>query len=165
MKKTYPKRTTDRFETGTIKELYDPGKTIRLACTEVDPLIPISTGLVSAYISNNPVPALGLPELIQSVYKSLKAISGGHSPEEPHPAVPIKKSITPNFIICLEDGRPLKSLRRHIAIRYGLTPEQYRAKWKLPLNYPMVAPNYSANRSKLAKSMGLGRRVTKSAVK
>lgn len=135
---------------------------LMLRQTELDPLIPISADVVSAYISNNPLPAPDLPNFIHKIYSSLKAISAGATPaarEELSPAVPIKRSITPNFIICLEDGRHFKSLKRHIAVRYGLTPDQYRSKWNLPFDYPMVAPNYSANRSRLAKSMGLGRRA------
>ena len=121
----------------------------------------LAAEIVAAYISNNAVPAAELPALINSVFSALTQAVAGKA-EEPKveliPAVPVKKSVTPDFIICLEDGKRLKSLKRHIATRYGLTPDQYRKKWNLPFNYPMVAPNYSATRSRLAKSMGLGRR-------
>jgi len=132
----------------------------------VDPLISVSADVVSAYISNNRLPAADLPVFIAQIYASFKTILAGASSTqsgELNPAVPIKKSVTPNFIICLEDGRHFKSLKRHIAVHYGLSPDQYRAKWNLPANYPMVAPNYSANRSRLAKSMGLGRKPNGSA--
>jgi len=135
---------------------------IMLRQTDLDPLVSISADVVSAYISNNPLPAPDLPHFIHQIYNSLKTISAGAPvavPAELNPAVPVKKSVTPNFIICLEDGRHFKSLKRHLAVHYGLTPDQYRTKWNLPANYPMVAPDYSANRSRLAKAMGLGRKA------
>lgn len=126
-----------------------------------DPIISIAGDVVCAYVAKNPLPAADLPDFIHKVYASLKTVSGG-SPtvllDEQKAAVPVKRSVTPDFIICLEDGRRFKSLRRHIETHYGLTPDQYRKKWGLPHDYPMVAPNYSATRSRLAKSMGLGRR-------
>jgi predicted transcriptional regulator len=115
--------------------------------------------VVSAYVSNNSVSRSDLLSLIASVHATLSGQASG-SPKakeiELVPAVPVKKSITPDYIICLEDGKKFKSLRRHLNTSYGLTPDQYRAKWRLPADYPMVAPNYAAARSKLAKKMGLG---------
>jgi predicted transcriptional regulator len=115
--------------------------------------------VVSAYVSNNSVSRGDLLSLIASVHASLSGQASGSVKAkeiELVPAVPIKKSITPDYIVCLEDGKKFKSLRRHLNTSYGLTPEQYRAKWRLPADYPMVAPNYAAARSKLAKKMGLG---------
>lgn len=125
-----------------------------------DPLIELTADVVSAYVSNNPVPVGELPALIDHVHAALKATMGGPvaKPEELKPAVPIRKSVTPDYIISLEDGKKFKSLKRHLATHYGLTPEEYRAKWGLPADYPMVAPNYAAARSALAKTMGLGRK-------
>jgi predicted transcriptional regulator len=116
--------------------------------------------MVAAFVSNNSVPASGLAPLIQTIHDALtKLSSGAESPapkeETKEPAVPIRKSIAPDYLICLEDGKRFKSLKRHLAT-LGLTPEQYRAKWKLPPNYPMVAPDYAAKRSALAKAIGLG---------
>ncbi|KAA3448174.1 MucR family transcriptional regulator [Mesorhizobium sp. SARCC-RB16n] len=126
-----------------------------------DALIELTADVVSAYVSNNPVPVGELPALIGQVHAALKGTAGGAAPEKPqalNPAVPIKKSVTPDFIICLEDGKKFKSLKRHLSTDYGLTPDEYRAKWGLPADYPMVAPNYAAARSALAKAMGLGRK-------
>src|SRR3954471_19976919 len=118
--------------------------------------------IVSAFVSNNPVPAAQLPALLGTVHQALtKVAEGAIQPptEEPKkPAVPIKKSIQPDYIICLEDGKRFKSLKRHLRTVYDLTPEQYRAKCGLPASYPMVAPNYAAARSELAKQIGLGAR-------
>ncbi|TJW67037.1 MAG: MucR family transcriptional regulator, partial [Mesorhizobium sp.] len=115
---------------------------------------------VSAYVSNNPLPVGELPALIGQVHTALKGTMGGlvAKPEDLKPAVPIRKSVTPDYIISLEDGKKFKSLKRHLATHYGLTPEEYRAKWGLSADYPMVAPNYAAARSALAKTMGLGRK-------
>ena len=121
--------------------------------------IELTAEIVSAYVSNNPVPAGDMPSLINQVHGALQRISGGHSdatPEPLKPAVSVKKSITPDYIICLEDGKKFKSLKRHLRTQYNMTPEQYREKWGLPPDYPMVAPNYAAARSQLAKQMGLG---------
>jgi len=118
-----------------------------------------TTDIVSAYVGNNTVAASDLLMLIQSVYQALTGIgSVTVVPEAPakEPAVPVKKSITPDFIICLEDGRRFKSLKRHLRTKYNMSPEDYRAKWGLPKDYPMVAPNYARARSDLAKQMGLG---------
>ncbi|MDX8437920.1 MULTISPECIES: MucR family transcriptional regulator [Mesorhizobium] len=125
-------------------------------------LIELTAEVVSAYVSNNPVPVGDLPALIDRVHGALKSAGGGaaEKPEALTPAVPIRKSVTPDYIISLEDGKKFKSLKRHLSVHYGLTPDEYRAKWGLPADYPMVAPNYAAARSSLAKSMGLGRKAT-----
>lgn len=125
-----------------------------------DALIELTADVVSAYVSNNPVPVGELPGLIDKVHTALKGTIGDPvaKPEVRPPAVPIKKSVTPDYIISLEDGKKFKSLKRHLATHYGLTPDEYRAKWNLPADYPMVAPNYAAARSALAKTMGLGRK-------
>lgn len=121
--------------------------------------IDMTAEIVSAYVGNNSVPANELPALIQNVYAALNSISGGEEPkpEAPkEPAVSIKKSIGSDYIICLEDGRKFKSLKRHLRTKYGMSPEDYRTKWNLPKDYPMVAPSYAKQRSELAKTMGLG---------
>lgn len=126
-----------------------------------DRVITTTANIVSAYISANAVPAGALADLIASVHASLKSLGSGVSaslPAPPKPAADVKGSVTADFIICLEDGKKFKSLKRHLKVHYGLTPEQYRAKWDLPPTYPMVAPNYAAVRSRLAKSIGLGRK-------
>ena len=121
--------------------------------------IKLTADIVSAYVSNNSVPSSDLPALIGQVHSALTRVSSGQgeSPAEPpKPAVSIKKSITADHIVCLEDGKKFKSLKRHLRTQYNMTPEQYREKWGLPADYPMVAPNYAAARSHLAKQMGLG---------
>src|SRR3954468_21904190 len=128
--------------------------------------IELAADLVSAFVSNNPVPAAELPALIGTVHAALTKTANGSSQqptEEPKkaPAVSVKKSVQPDYLVCLEDGKRFKSLKRHLRTVYDLTPEQYRAKWGLPADYPMVAPNYAAARSELAKSMGLGARRKK----
>ncbi len=126
-------------------------------------LIGLTTEIVAAYVSNNPVPTSELAQLIADTHAAIADLAAGSVPEQPEgkpvPAVSIRKSVTPDFLICLEDGKKFKSLKRHLATHYDLTPEQYRAKWNLPADYPMVAPNYSASRSALAKATGLGRKV------
>ena len=121
--------------------------------------IGLTANIVSGYVSNNTVPATDIPGLINQVHAALVRVSGGHA-EAPSdalkPAVPVKKSITPEYIVCLEDGKKFKSLKRHLRTQYNITPEQYREKWSLPPDYPMVAPNYAAARSQLARQMGLG---------
>ncbi len=122
-------------------------------------LVGLTVDIVSAYVANNQVSSTSLSELIRSVHGRLSDLNAGKPVETAVaavPAVPIKKSITPDYIICLEDGRKFKSLSRHLRSAYELTPEQYREKWGLPADYPMVAPNYSAHRSRLAKELGLG---------
>jgi predicted transcriptional regulator len=121
--------------------------------------IELTASIVSAYVSNNPVPSAEIAGLISQVYSALKRVSGGQvaaAAEPLKPAVPIKRSVTAEYIVCLEDGLKFKSLKRHLRTRYNLTPDQYREKYSLPPDYPMVAPNYAAARSKLAKDMGLG---------
>jgi predicted transcriptional regulator len=129
--------------------------------SKTDNLIQLTADVVSAYVSNNPVPAADLPSLIGQVHAALMSRANGSIEEkvEPlKPAVPIKRSVTPEYIISLEDGKKFKSLKRHLATHHGLTPDEYRAKWGLPADYPMVAPAYAAARSALAKTMGLGRK-------
>lgn len=131
-------------------------------------MVELSADIVSAYVANNNVTTSDLPALIANVYAALTKL--GEPPEAPPaaqlvPAVPIRKSVTPDAIICLEDGKSFKSLKRHLSSKYGLTPEQYRTKWGLPADYPMVAPAYAEARSALAKSMGLGRKAAIKPVK
>ena len=121
--------------------------------------IALTAEIVSAYVSNNSVSAGELPALINQVHAALTRVSSGQgeAPSEPlKPAVSVKRSITPDYIVCLEDGKKFKSLKRHLRTQYNMTPEAYREKWDLPPDYPMVAPNYAAARSQLAKPMGLG---------
>src|SRR5262249_10559202 len=121
--------------------------------------ISLTAGIVSAYVSNNSVSAGDIPALINQVHAALQRVSSGQgeAPSEPlKPAVPVKKAITSDYIVCLEDGKKFKSLKRHLRTQYNMTPEQYRDKWALPPDYPMVAPNYAQARSQLAKQMGLG---------
>ncbi|WP_442578199.1 MucR family transcriptional regulator [Mesorhizobium sp. ASY16-5R] len=125
-------------------------------------LIEIAAQIVTAYVGSNSVPAADLPRLIADVHVAVAALvtpqEAAPQPKEPQtPAVPVKKSITPDYIVSLEDGRKFKSLKRHLLTAHGLTPEEYRAKWGLPADYPMTAPNYSVRRSEMAKSIGLGR--------
>lgn len=122
-------------------------------------LLEMTADIVSAYVGNNTVAASELPGLIASIHAALSQVSSDvvEAPPEPkEPAVPVRKSITPDYLICLEDGRKFKSLKRHLRTRYDMSPEEYRAKWSLPKDYPMVAPNYAKARSDLAKQMGLG---------
>ena len=124
-----------------------------------DNLIDLTADIVSAYVSNNTVASSDLAGLIYEVYGALQRTSGSTVEPEPEPlrpAVPVKKSVTPDYIICLEDGKKFKSLKRHLRTHYDMSPEEYREKWGLPTDYPMVAPNYAAARSELAKKMGLG---------
>ncbi len=122
-------------------------------------LLEMTADIVSAYVGNNSVSANDLPSLISNIHAALSQVSTGVvevEPEVREPAVPIRKSISPDFLICLEDGRKFKSLKRHLRTKYDMSPEDYRAKWNLPKDYPMVAPNYAKARSELAKQMGLG---------
>lgn len=119
----------------------------------------LTADIVAAYVSNNLVPASEMPALINQVHQALTRVAGGQIDvvaEPLKPAIAVKKSIHPDYIVCLEDGKKFKSLKRHLRTQYGMTPEQYREKWGLPSDYPMVAPNYAAARSELAKQMGLG---------
>lgn len=122
-------------------------------------LLEMTADIVSAYVSNNSVAADAVPALIAQIHAALSGVSIAPvepEPEPQEPAVPVRKSITPDFLICLEDGRKFKSLKRHLRTKYNMSPEEYRAKWGLPKDYPMVAPNYAKARSELAKQMGLG---------
>ncbi len=123
-------------------------------------LLEMTTDIVASFVANNPVPASGLSDLIQTVHQTVLELSSDEPPEPPRPdpAVAISKSITPDHIICLEDGRKLKMLKRYLRTRFNLTPEEYRARWGLPSDYPMVAPNYAKRRSAFAKEIGLGRK-------
>ncbi len=128
-------------------------------------LIDLTADIVSAYVSNNTVASTDLPSLINEVYGALQrtaGTSGDPEPEPLKPAVPVKKSVMPDYIICLEDGKKFKSLKRHLRTHYNMTPEEYREKWDLGADYPMVAPNYAAARSELAKKMGLGQQRKRS---
>lgn len=124
-------------------------------------VVQMTADVVSAYVENNPVPVSELQSLIANVHQALVGLdsqSAAVEKEKPRPAVNPKRSVTDDHIICLEDGQKFKSLKRHLMSHYGMTPDEYRAKWSLPADYPMVAPAYAAQRSKLAKSMGLGRK-------
>ena len=121
--------------------------------------VALTAEIVSAYVSNNTVSAADIPALIAQVHGALSRVSNGAADaaaETPKPAISLKRSVTPEYIVCLEDGKKFKSLKRHLRTQYNMTPEQYREKWSLPPDYPMVAPNYAAARSELAKQMGLG---------
>ena len=123
-------------------------------------LLRMTTEVAAAYVSNNPVPAADLPNLIADVHAALGRVGGGTEPppaDKQKPAVNPKRSVHDDYIVCLEDGKKFKSLKRHLMTHYGLTPDQYREKWGLDANYPMVAPNYAAQRSAFAKKIGLGR--------
>jgi len=133
-----------------------------------DDLLRMAVNVVAAYVGKNPVPAGQLPELINTVYGSLSSLEGGApeaKSEAPKPAIAVKKSVTPDYIICLEDGKKLKMLKRHLRTTYNMTPDEYRVKWGLPPDYPMVAPNYAAQRSDFAKKIGLGRKPDETAEK
>ena len=122
-------------------------------------LLPLVTDIVAAHTSNNTVTLGDLPLLIREVFGALATVGGGPPVQErPAPAVPIKKSITPDYIVCLEDGKKLKMLKRHLRTAYGMSPEEYRERWGLPSDYPMVAPAYAKQRSRLAREIGLGTR-------
>jgi predicted transcriptional regulator len=124
-------------------------------------ILALTTDIVSAHLSNNQMPADEIPALITKIYRTLVNVNGessGVSSERPQPAVPIKRSVTPEYIICLEDGKKLKMLKRHLKTAYDMSPEEYRDRWGLPADYPMVAPSYANQRSRLAKDIGLGTR-------
>jgi predicted transcriptional regulator len=122
-------------------------------------LLDLVASIVSAHVAHNAVTPEALPDVIRSVYATLNSL-GSEVPavEKPEPAVPVKRSVFPDYIICLEDGKKLKMLKRHLSASYGMTPEEYRTRWSLPHDYPMVAPNHAARRSALAKEIGLGRK-------
>ena len=122
-------------------------------------LITFTSDIVAAHVSNNSVAVSDLPLIISSVHGALAGLSGQAAEQaRPDPAVPIKSSIKPDYVVCLEDGKKLKMLKRHLMTHYGMTPEDYRAKWGLPNDYPMVAPNYAEKRRQLAKAIGLGKK-------
>ena len=133
--------------------------------------VELAADIVSAYVSNNSVPVTDVPGLLRDIHTSIVTIVGGGATaaapvvERAAPAVSVKKSITPDYLICLEDGKKFKSLKRHLRTAYNMSPEDYRAKWGLPADYPMVAPNYASQRSELAKKMGLGQQRSRAAVK
>lgn len=131
-------------------------------------LLAFTTEIVSAHLSNNQTAPEEIPALIQKVYRTLANVQGesggaggGFAAERPQPAVPIKRSVTPEYIVCLEDGKKLKMLKRHLKTAYNMSPEEYRERWGLPADYPMVAPSYAKQRSSLAKDIGLGKRGRK----
>src|SRR5215467_5696651 len=133
-----------------------------------DELLRMTADVVAAYVSNNTLATAQLADVINAVYKSLRGLEGqvSDAPSEPlKPAVPIRKSITPDFLVCLEDGKKLKMLKRHLRSTYGMTPDEYRQKWGLAPDYPMVAPNYAEQRSAFAKKIGLGRGTGRQAAK
>jgi len=121
-------------------------------------LLSLTADIVSSHVANNSVAVADIAPLIEQIYRTLVRVGSGEvAVDKPRPAVTVKRSVTPNHIICLEDGKKLKMLKRHLKTRYDMTPDEYREKWGLPADYPMVAPGYSRERSKLAKKMGLGR--------
>ena len=125
-------------------------------------LLRMTTDVVAAYVGKNDLPADQIPAVINTVFGSLRDLEGGGGEikaEPPKPAVPVRKSVAPDYIICLEDGKKLKMLKRHLRTMYNMSPDEYRAKWNLPSDYPMVAPNYAKQRSDFAKKIGLGRGV------
>lgn len=128
--------------------------------TKQSELLSLTANIVASHVSNNPVSGESLTKVIREVYESLSAIGRPEAatPERRAPAVPVKKSVTPDYIVCLDDGKKLKMLKRHLKTAYDMTPEQYRERWRLPPDYPMVAPNYAKQRSRLAREIGLGKR-------
>ena len=137
--------------------MVEEGKT----ATDRSEMLRMAVDIVAAYVSNNTVPANQVPEVINTVFNSLTSVDGSgseHMAEPAKPAVSIRRSVTPDYIVCLEDGKKLKMLKRHLRAAYNMTPDEYRAKWNLPADYPMVAPNYAAQRSDFAKKIGLGRK-------
>ena len=128
--------------------------------TNKDELLALTADIVASHVSNNSVPVSDLPVLIEQVFKTLASVGGGDAQtnDRPQPAVPIKRSVTPDYLVCLEDGKKLKMLKRHLRTAYDMSPDEYRERWGLASNYPMVAPNYAKQRSRLAKKIGLGKR-------
>jgi predicted transcriptional regulator len=125
---------------------------------KTEELLKWTTQILSAHLRSTTIPLSELPDLVRTVYRTLESVSGSAgAPPDLTPAVPIRRSVTPDYIVCLEDGRKFKMLKRHLKTAYDLTPEAYRARWGLPADYPMVAPNYARQRSGLAKKIGLGR--------
>lgn len=126
--------------------------------TNQSELLELTTEIVAAHVANNSVPVGDLPQLIQDIYRTLTGLGSAAPAVRPQPAVAVKKSVFPDYIVCLEDGKKLKMLKRHLKTSYNMTPEEYRERWGLPADYPMVAPNYAKHRSHLAKKIGLGTR-------
>jgi predicted transcriptional regulator len=129
-----------------------------------DELMRMTSEIVSSFVSNNPVTTESLPDVIRSVYRTVSGLAGASEKpgeEKPKPAVPVSKSVTTDFIICLEDGRKLKMLKRYLRSRYDMSPDEYRRRWNLAADYPMVAPSYTVRRSEFAKKIGLGKGVRK----
>jgi len=129
-----------------------------------DDMLRMAVDVVAAYLSNNKMATGGVPEVISTIFESLSAADAagaGGTTAPQKPAVPVRRSVTPDFIICLEDGKKLKMLKRHLKTAYNMTPEEYRERWGLPADYPMVAPNYAKKRSEFAKKIGLGRKTTR----
>ncbi|MEO0392581.1 MAG: MucR family transcriptional regulator [Pseudomonadota bacterium] len=141
----------------TAEDIYD------VDAPDSHTLLTLTSEIVSAHVANNPVESEDLPDLIRNVYGALSGSTemAEPEPERPEPAVSIKKSITPDYLICLEDGKKLKMLKRHLKTAYDMSPEEYRERWGLPSDYPMVAPNYAKQRSALAKEIGLGTKTTR----
>jgi len=134
----------------------DPEKTVSHA-----DLLGMTTDIVSAFLGGNRLAREDLSSVINGTYAALEKLSNGAEVDEPErckPAIPVRRSVTPDYLVCLEDGRKLKMLKRHLRTSFGMTPDEYRAKWKLPTDYPMVAPNYAKRRSDFAKQIGLGRK-------
>ncbi len=121
-------------------------------------LLELTTKIVAAHVANNPIAATDLPRLIATVHETLAKLGTEEAAGKPKPAVPIKQSVKPEYIVCLDDGKKLKMLKRHLRTAYNMTPDDYRKRWGLPSDYPMVAPKYAARRSELAKKIGLGRK-------
>ncbi len=126
--------------------------------TQETELLELTTKVVAAHVANNPIAATDVPGLIVTVHQTLATLGPEEPAPKPNPAVPIRQSVKPDYIICLEDGKKLKMLKRHLKTAYNMTPEDYRKRWGLPRDYPMVAPNYAKTRSELAKNIGLGRK-------
>ena len=129
--------------------------------TEQEAILKMTSDVVAAYVGNIPIPADQVPDVIKTIYDSLQTLSSGETGalrERPKPAVSIRSSVKPDYIVCLEDGKKLKTLKRHLRSSYDMSPHEYRARWGLPADYPMVSPNYAEQRSKLAKKLGLGRK-------
>lgn len=130
-----------------------------------DELMRMTSEIVASFVSNNPVTAESLPDVIRSVYRTVSGLAGAAEPkpeDKPRPAVPVGRSVTTDYIVCLEDGRKLKMLKRYLRSRYDMSPDEYRRRWSLPPDYPMVAPSYTERRSEFAKKIGLGKGVRKS---
>ncbi|MBI1360521.1 MAG: transcriptional regulator [Alphaproteobacteria bacterium] len=129
-----------------------------------DEILRMTSQIVASFVSNNPVTTDGLPDVILAVYRTMSGLAGAadiKAEEKPKPAVPVSKSVSTDYIVCLEDGRKLKMLKRYLRSRYDMSPDEYRRRWGLPLDYPMVAPSYTERRSEFAKKIGLGRGVRK----